>query len=57
MSKPDIGDLLSTYGKFAVYDPEMGGKVVNDYTLDGLDYVQVVFGNSPKSVYTYLKGE
>jgi effector-binding domain-containing protein len=55
--KKTLEDLLKEVGYFDVYDPSMGGTVVSEYTIDDIDYVQVVYSGSPETVYTYLKGD
>lgn len=55
--KKSLEDLLKEFGYFEVYDPEMGGTIVSEYEIDEIEYVQVVYPNSPNEVYTYLKGD
>ena len=55
--KKTLKDLLKEVGYFEVYTPEMGGTIVNRYTVDEIDYVQVEYPNSPGVLYTYILGE
>lgn len=50
-----VADLIRQHGTFTVYTDEMGGTVIKEYTVEGLDYVVVVFPNSDVE-YTYVKG-
>lgn len=52
--KKTLDDLLREQGYFELYDSSMGGTIVERYTKDDIDYVQVEFPNSPGVIYTYL---
>jgi hypothetical protein len=55
--KKTLDDLLRDVGYFDVYDESIGGTVIGSYVVDEIEYVQVVFPNSPGVIYTYIKGE
>lgn len=42
---------------YEVWDNEPGGTVVNRFTEDGVQYVEVEFKNSPGQTYLYLAKE
>jgi hypothetical protein len=55
--KKTLDDLLRDVGYFDVYDESVGGNVIGSYIVDDIEYVQVVFPNSPGVIYTYIKGD